>query len=101
MNFRNGIRHLATRCLIQTRAMTVQQRQESRKLFGDNFEFCLKREEIKMSRTHKPGALSRRSLLQASAGLAGGALLPQAFTLPAFAVGDHPAIGTYPAGSQG
>ena len=54
-----------------------------------------------MSRTHKPGALSRRSLLQASAGLAGGALLPQAFTLPAFAVGDHPAIGTFPAGSQG
>src|SRR5262245_30224838 len=36
-----------------------------------------------------------------SAGLAGGALLPQAFTLPAFAVGDHPAIGTFPAGSQG
>src|SRR6187397_486075 len=54
-----------------------------------------------MSRTHKPGTLSRRGLLQASAGLAGGALLPQAFTLPAFAVGDHPAIGTYPAGSQG
>src|SRR6188768_1591222 len=54
-----------------------------------------------MSRTHKTGALSRRSLLQASVGLAGGALLPQAFTLPAFAVGDHPAIGTYPAGSQG
>src|SRR6188768_4494405 len=54
-----------------------------------------------MSRTHKTGALSRRSLLQASVGLAGGALLPQAFTLPAFAVGDHPAIGTYPAGSKG
>src|SRR6187401_3270426 len=54
-----------------------------------------------MSRTHKTGALSRRGLLQASAGLAGGALLPQAFTLPAFAVGDHPAIGAYPAGSQG
>src|SRR6187455_3588351 len=54
-----------------------------------------------MSRTHKTGALSRRSLLQASVGLAGGALLPQAFTLRAFAVGDHPAIGTFPAGSQG
>src|SRR6187431_737838 len=86
---------------IETRALAVEQRQESRKLFGGDLEFCLKREEIKMSRTHKPGALSRRSLLQASAGLAGGALLPQAFTLPAFAVGDHPAIGTYPAGSQG
>ena len=54
-----------------------------------------------MSRTEKSGSLSRRSLLQASAGLAGGALLPQAFTLPAFAVGDHPAIGTYPAGLRG
>src|SRR6187455_1204521 len=86
---------------IETRALAVEQRQESRKLFGGDLEFCFKREEIKMSRTHKPGTLSRRGLLQASAGLAGGALLPQAFTLPAFAVGDHPAIGTYPAGSQG
>src|SRR6478752_830490 len=86
---------------IETRALAVEQRQESRKLFGGDLEFCFKREEIKMSRTHKSGVLSRRSLLQASAGLAGGALLPQAFTLPAFAVGDHPAVGTYPAGSQG
>src|SRR6187399_1461024 len=86
---------------IETRALAVEQRQESRKLFGGDLEFCFKREEIKMSRTHKPGTLSRRGLLQASVGLAGGALLPQAFTLPAFAVGDHPAIGTFPAGSQG
>ncbi|HET7804903.1 MAG TPA: substrate-binding protein [Pseudolabrys sp.] len=54
-----------------------------------------------MSRTHGSGTLSRRSLLQASAGLAGGALLPQAFTLPAFAVGEQPPIGTWPAGSSG
>src|SRR5215468_1023530 len=74
---------------------------KSRKIFGGDLEFGVQREEITMSRTHKPGVLSRRSLLQASAGLAGGALLPQAFTLPAFAVGDHPAIGTFPAGSQG
>src|SRR6478736_6383817 len=86
---------------IETRALAVEQRQESRKLFGGDLEFCFKREEIKMSRTHKPGTLSRRGLLQASAGLAGGALLPQAFTLPAFAVGDRPAIGTFPAGSAG
>src|SRR6476620_7277281 len=86
---------------IETRALAVEQRQESRKLFGGDLEFCFKREEIKMSRTHKPGTLSRRGLLQASAGLAGGALLPTGFSLPAFAVGDHPAIGTFPAGSQG
>src|SRR6476646_7841895 len=86
---------------IETRALAVEQRQESRKLFGGDLEFCFKREEIKMSRTHKPGTLSRRGLLQASAGLAGGALLPQAFTLPAFAVGEHPALGTFPDGSKG
>jgi ABC-type branched-subunit amino acid transport system substrate-binding protein len=42
-------------------------------------------------------------LLQASAGLAGGALLPQAFTMPAFAVGvdDKAPIGTWPDGSKG
>ena len=47
--------------------------------------------------------LSRRSLLQAGAGLAGGVALPSAFGLPAFAVGaaDKPAIGTWPAGSEG
>ena len=40
--------------------------------------------------------------MQAGAGLAGGALLPQAFTLPAFAVGVHqPPIGTWPEGSNG
>jgi len=44
--------------------------------------------------------LSRRSLLQAGAGLAGGTLLPSGLLMPAFAA-DHPAIGTYPAGSSG
>ena len=47
------------------------------------------------------GGVSRRTLLQAGAGLAGGALLPSAFIQPARAVGDFPAIGTYPAGSTG
>jgi ABC-type branched-subunit amino acid transport system substrate-binding protein len=45
-------------------------------------------------------ALSRRRLLQGAAGLAGGALLPAGMILPAFAE-DHPALGTYPAGSAG
>ena len=45
-------------------------------------------------------SISRRSLLQAGAGLAGGALLPAGMIAPAFAE-DHPAIGTYPAGSSG
>ena len=45
-------------------------------------------------------ALSRRRLLQAGAGLAGGALLPAGMMLPALA-DDHPALGTYPAGSAG
>jgi ABC-type branched-subunit amino acid transport system substrate-binding protein len=45
--------------------------------------------------------VSRRTLLQAGAGLA-GTMLPSALTIPAFAVGaDKPAIGTWPAGSQG
>ena len=52
--------------------------------------------------THQnSGTMSRRKLLQAGAGLAGGAVLPQAFTLPAFAVGDYPPIGTWPDGSKG
>ena len=48
------------------------------------------------------GSVSRRTLLQASAGLAGGVVLPS-LTMPAFAVGtsDKPAIGTWPAGSEG
>src|SRR6185437_1787477 len=61
------------------------------------------REETKMSSINKPGAISRRTVLHASAGLAGGALLPTAFSLPAFAVGmdDKAAIGTWPDGSKG
>src|SRR5580693_3958568 len=45
-------------------------------------------------------SVSRRTLLQAGAGLMGGAVLPAGLTLPAFA-DDKPAIGTYPAGSSG
>ncbi len=45
-------------------------------------------------------SVSRRTLLQAGAGLVGGALLPGTMLGPAFAE-DHPAIGTYPAGSSG
>jgi branched-chain amino acid transport system substrate-binding protein len=44
--------------------------------------------------------VSRRSLLQGSAGLFGGALLSGGMAMPAFAE-DKPAIGTYPAGSSG
>ena len=46
------------------------------------------------------GSVSRRALLQVGAGLAGGALLPSAFTYPAFAA-DQPPIGTWPEGSTG
>jgi branched-chain amino acid transport system substrate-binding protein len=45
-------------------------------------------------------AVSRRALLQAGAGLVGGALLPGGMIGSAFAA-DHPPIGTYPAGSSG
>jgi branched-chain amino acid transport system substrate-binding protein len=45
-------------------------------------------------------SVSRRALLQAGAGLAGGALLSSGFAMSAFAE-DHPAIGTYPAGASG
>jgi ABC-type branched-subunit amino acid transport system substrate-binding protein len=43
---------------------------------------------------------SRRSFLQTTLGLAGGLALPAGFAARAFAA-DHPAIGTYPAGSTG
>ncbi|ABE63582.1 amino acid/amide ABC transporter substrate-binding protein, HAAT family [Nitrobacter hamburgensis X14] len=45
-------------------------------------------------------AVSRRSLLQGSAGLIGGLMLPNGLIMPAFA-DDKPAIGTWPAGSSG
>ena len=45
----------------------------------------------------KRDGVSRRSLLWTGAGLAGGVMLP---AMPAFAVGEYPPIGTYPAGSQ-
>ena len=44
--------------------------------------------------------VSRRTLLQAGAGLIGGALLPGAMAGRAFAE-ERPAIGTYPAGASG
>ena len=54
-------------------------------------------------RDHERGGVSRRALLQAGAGLAGGAMLPLALTHHAVAVGmaEHPPIGTWPAGSAG
>ncbi|MDW6025948.1 substrate-binding protein [Mesorhizobium sp. BAC0120] len=48
-----------------------------------------------------PAYLSRRSLLQAGAALAGSVALPASFTRRAFAADDKPAIGTWPAGSEG
>src|SRR5579872_2641455 len=44
--------------------------------------------------------VSRRTLLQAGAGLAGGALLSTPIVMPVYAE-DHAAIGTYPEGSSG
>jgi branched-chain amino acid transport system substrate-binding protein len=75
------------------------------KVSEGGFENPLERpkEDPKMSgRDQNFGGVSRRTLLQAGAGLAGVAL-PSAWTLPAFAVGqgDQPPIGTWPAGSQG
>src|SRR5690349_13790031 len=51
----------------------------------------------------QPLGVSRRTLLRAGAGLAGATMLPPRLTVPAFAVGvsDKPAIGTWPAGSEG
>ena len=43
--------------------------------------------------------VSRRTVLQAGAGLAGGAMLPR-FVLPAFAADQKP-LGTWPAGTEG
>jgi ABC-type branched-subunit amino acid transport system substrate-binding protein len=53
-------------------------------------------------RSHSWG-VSRRSLLQAGASVAGGALLPTALAGPAFSVGvtDQPPIGTWPESAQG
>ena len=56
-----------------------------------------------MSRQNRPGdvtnGVSRRTLVQAGVGLAGGGLL-STISFPLFAA-DHPALGTYPAGSAG
>ena len=44
--------------------------------------------------------VSRRTLLQAGAGLAGAVVLPGGMIMPAYAA-NEPAMGTWPAGSQG
>ena len=44
--------------------------------------------------------VSRRTLIQIGAGTLGSALVPGGLILPALAE-DHPALGTYPAGSSG
>ena len=50
--------------------------------------------------SHDNSGVSRRKVLTVGAGLAGATLLPGGFIMPAFA-DDKPAIGTWPAGSQG
>src|SRR5262249_12866305 len=50
--------------------------------------------------TMKGSGLSRRKILMAGTGLAGGAAMPGMFTFPAFAA-DQPPIGTWPEGSKG
>lgn len=54
----------------------------------------------KTDRDEVSAGVSRRVMLQAGAGLVGGALLPAALVMPAFAE-DNPPLGTYPAGSSG
>ncbi len=54
-----------------------------------------------MSRIHDlSSGVSRRSLLQVGAGLAGAFTLPGGFVMPVYAQ-DKPAMGTWPEGSQG
>jgi len=53
-----------------------------------------------MAFSHDDQGVSRRTLLQAGAGLAGGVLLPGGLTMPVYAA-DKPAIGTWPEGSKG
>ena len=54
----------------------------------------------RIERERSSFAMSRRRLLQAAAGLTGGALLPTTMVPRALAE-DHPAVGTYPAGTTG
>jgi len=51
-------------------------------------------------RQHGGDGIDRRSFLMTTLGVAGGLALPAGFASRAFAA-DHPAIGTYPAGSSG
>jgi branched-chain amino acid transport system substrate-binding protein len=55
---------------------------------------------IKTDRDGVDAGVSRRVMLQAGAGLVGGALLPTGLVMPAFAA-DNPPLGTYPEGSSG
>src|SRR6185437_7619978 len=57
-------------------------------------------EEAKMANRSHFNSVSRRGLLQAGTALAGGALASPLPALPALA-DNHPAVGTYPAGSSG
>ncbi len=50
---------------------------------------------------HYLGNVSRRALLKTGAALSGAALVSPVASFPAFAVGDQPPIGTWPADSQG
>jgi ABC-type branched-subunit amino acid transport system substrate-binding protein len=50
---------------------------------------------------HHLGNVSRRALLKTGAAISGAALVSPVASFPAFAVGDQPPIGTWPAGSQG
>ena len=52
-----------------------------------------------MAFSHDDQGVSRRTLLQAGAGLAGGVLLPGGLTMPVYAA-DKPPIGTWPEGSK-
>lgn len=51
--------------------------------------------------TRPLGNFSRRALLKTGAALSGAALMSPVSSFPAFAVGEQPPIGTWPAGSQG
>jgi branched-chain amino acid transport system substrate-binding protein len=54
----------------------------------------------KFTRLEYDGGVSRRTLIQVGAGLAGATLVPAGFSMPAFAA-EHAPLGTWPAGTQG
>lgn len=53
-----------------------------------------------MHNDHQRDGISRRALLRAGMGVAGGALLATGFNGRVFAAEAHPPLGTYPAGSE-